>query len=277
MSTHALTLLEQQKLFFEAIHTPLAGKNREQTVFEHDILPVLQAQPHALKEGAKILRSTKNVPAQKRIEIYQRQYWYRVLDSIDEDFPQLKAYLGEKIYWEIIEKYLLLYRSKDYTMRHLGQFLSSFIASSKIISGQKKNVASVITEVQYAQMQAFEKREQKSLLQKNIESSKIQLKDHVLLICPTLPLTKIQKFLAIDTESLGHAGLSIKENACIAVWRDTKYRVHTTAIPNQFAPLLKAMHIGGTLKDLIKSVDPQTQPIHIQHLFSWMQTNGLLT
>ena len=32
----------------------------------------------------------------ERLEIYNRQYWFRVMDALSEDFPGLRAILGAK-------------------------------------------------------------------------------------------------------------------------------------------------------------------------------------
>jgi hypothetical protein len=39
----------------------------------------------------------------ERLEIYNRQYWFRVLDSFYEDYPGLRAVLGERTFIKMAE------------------------------------------------------------------------------------------------------------------------------------------------------------------------------
>src|SRR5260370_32290524 len=47
----------------------------------------------------------------ERLEIYNRQYWFRLYDSFEEDFPGLKAVLGQKRF----ERLMRAYRSEEHT------------------------------------------------------------------------------------------------------------------------------------------------------------------
>jgi hypothetical protein len=61
------------------------------------------------------------VQPEERLELYHRQYWYRLLDSIEEDFPALRLLLGRAPFWRLVEEYLLAAPPTSFTLRHLGQ------------------------------------------------------------------------------------------------------------------------------------------------------------
>jgi hypothetical protein len=42
----------------------------------------------------------------ERLEIYSRSYWYRLLDSLYEDFPGLRAVLGQRAFERLAKAYL---------------------------------------------------------------------------------------------------------------------------------------------------------------------------
>src|ERR1022692_3285935 len=41
----------------------------------------------------------------ERLEVYNRQYWFRVLDCLHDDFPGLRALLGQKKFSALNEAY----------------------------------------------------------------------------------------------------------------------------------------------------------------------------
>ncbi len=47
-------------------------------------------------EGRQFVKPNDRLTATERLDIYHRQYWYRILDSFDEDFPGLCAVLGDR-------------------------------------------------------------------------------------------------------------------------------------------------------------------------------------
>ena len=42
----------------------------------------------------------------ERLEIYNRQYWFRVLDALAEDFPALRAVVGGRAFEKLSIQYL---------------------------------------------------------------------------------------------------------------------------------------------------------------------------
>ena len=48
------------------------------------------------KYAARYIKPNDRLTSFERLEIYNRQYWFRVLSSMNEDFPGLRAVLGER-------------------------------------------------------------------------------------------------------------------------------------------------------------------------------------
>ena len=83
-------------------------------------------------------RSTRSVAEQfikpndrlssfERLEIYNRVYWFRVLDCLYEDYPGLRGIVGEKKFMKLATAYLAKYPSESFTLRNLGQRLEKFL------------------------------------------------------------------------------------------------------------------------------------------------------
>lgn len=62
-----------------------------------------------------------------RLEIYNRQYWYRLIDCLYDDYPGLRALVGERKFRRLCRDYLEKYPSTSFTLRNLGQHLELFL------------------------------------------------------------------------------------------------------------------------------------------------------
>jgi len=77
--------------------------------------------------AAQIARPNDRLTAFERLEIYSRTYWFRVLDSLYEDCPGLRAVLGVPRFMKLAEAYLSRYPSRSFTLRNLPSRLARFI------------------------------------------------------------------------------------------------------------------------------------------------------
>src|SRR5258705_13576150 len=62
----------------------------------------------------------------ERLEIYNRVYWFRVLDCLWDDYPGLRAILGERKFMRLATAYLAKDPSSSFTLRNLGERLDQF-------------------------------------------------------------------------------------------------------------------------------------------------------
>src|ERR1700676_3597863 len=56
--------------------------------------------------AAEFIAPNSRLTPFERLEIYNRQYWYRVLSALAEDFPALRAVVGAKAFDTISVAYL---------------------------------------------------------------------------------------------------------------------------------------------------------------------------
>ncbi len=64
----------------------------------------------------------------ERLEIYNRQYWFRVLGALAEDFPALRAVVGGARFEALSIAYLTEHPSRSFTLRNLGSKLPAWLA-----------------------------------------------------------------------------------------------------------------------------------------------------
>ena len=97
-------------------------------------LTAASRMPRRWKDGrptaqlaAQIAKPNDRLTSFERLEIYSRMYWFRVLDSLYEDCPGLRAALGQTRFMKLIEAYLVKYPSRSFTLRDLPSRLTRFI------------------------------------------------------------------------------------------------------------------------------------------------------
>ncbi len=105
---------------------------------------------------AKLVKPSGTLKPLERVEIYNRMYWFRLLDSLAQDFPGLRALLGEEKFWPLCERYLAAYPSRSFTLRDLGSRLGRFIASEPKLVAPYGAAARDLVRFEWAQIIAFD-------------------------------------------------------------------------------------------------------------------------
>src|SRR5215472_7974181 len=70
------------------------------------------------KVAAEIIKPNDRLTSFERLEIYNRQYWFRILSAFAEDFPGLRAILGERRFDAAAKAYLTDCPSTSFTLRN---------------------------------------------------------------------------------------------------------------------------------------------------------------
>jgi len=78
------------------------------------------------KAVAEFIKPNDRLSSFERIEIYNKQYWFRLLDSLYEDFPGLRALLGDAKFHQMSIAYIDKHPSTSFTLRDLGQHMEKF-------------------------------------------------------------------------------------------------------------------------------------------------------
>src|SRR5260370_18904124 len=76
--------------------------------------------------AARFIKPNDRLTSFERLEIYNRQYWFRVLGGMAEDFPGLRAVLGGQRFEFIGKAYLTECPSPFFTLSNLGAHLETW-------------------------------------------------------------------------------------------------------------------------------------------------------
>ena len=74
-----------------------------------------------------IIKPNDRLTSFERLEIYNRQYWFRIIDCFYDDYPGLRAVLGDRKFSKLARAYIARYPSTSFTLRNLGRHLERFL------------------------------------------------------------------------------------------------------------------------------------------------------
>jgi len=141
-------LKELQKLAFSAIRRQLTPSNSMQRTW-------IDGRP-AAKVVAEFIKPNERLTSLERIELYNKQYWFRLLDCLYDDYPGLRAILGETKFRRLRIAYLDQYPSKSFTMRNLGSRLVEFIEANPHYLALRIDMCMDMARFEWAQIVAFD-------------------------------------------------------------------------------------------------------------------------
>jgi hypothetical protein len=141
-----MTLLEVQTRMARAIFAPLTSADR--------------IRPGA---DAAYIKPNDRLTSAERLEIYSRSYWYRILDSLYEDFPGLRAVLGPRAFHRLSRAYLAESPSRSFTLRNLGSRLAEWLKRNPQHGGKRYALALDMARLEWAHIEAFDNASEKVL------------------------------------------------------------------------------------------------------------------
>ncbi len=106
--------------------------------------------------ASRFIKPNDRLTSFERLEIYNRQYWFRVLSSMVEDFPGLRAVLGDRRFEAMSKAYLVDCPSRSFTLRNLGARLESWLWKNPKWAGAKQALAVDIVRLEWADIEAFD-------------------------------------------------------------------------------------------------------------------------
>jgi hypothetical protein len=105
---------------------------------------------------SEFIKPNDRLSSFERLEIYNRQYWFRTLDCLYDDYPGLRAVLGERRFMKLTTAYLSRYPSDSYTLRDLGNRLEQFLREEPRWSTPREELALDMVRFEWAQVVAFD-------------------------------------------------------------------------------------------------------------------------
>lgn len=155
---------------------------------EHESMQDAWTDGRATKEIAEsIIKPNDRLTAFHRLEIYNQQYWWRLLDVLRDDQVGLLALLGEEKFHALSTAYLNEYPSRSWSMRDLGSHLADFIVANPKWTTPRTLAARDLARFEWAQTIAFDSAWKKpvqgdDLLGSNAETLRLNLQPYLSLL-----------------------------------------------------------------------------------------------
>ena len=136
--------------------------------------------------AASFIAPNSRLNAFERLEIYNRQYWFRVLGALQEDFPALRAVIGGRAFEALSIAYLTAHPSRSFSLRNLGSKLVEWLRANPQFTGRRHRLAIDVARIEWAFVEAFDLAEREPLTIEQIATldgeSRLALQPHVQLL-----------------------------------------------------------------------------------------------
>ena len=252
------SLLELQRKMAKAVMQPLTpAEGMRRTLGD--------GRPMAA-EAAEFIKPNSRLTSFERLEIYNRQYWFRVLDSLAEDFPGLRAVVGQKQFDRMTRKYLTECPSQSFTLRNLGSRLPIWLDEHEEFAESHGDLALDMARLEWAHIEAFDSAERQPLTSTQIAGldgdTKLSLQPHIRLLKLHYAVDDILLALKDSTQDVAALNRRLRtkwlmqfggpEKIFLAVHR-AEFSVHYKRLePGEFA-VLAALRRGFAIGDAIES------------------------
>src|SRR4029077_12108524 len=166
------------------------------------------------KVAEQFIKPNDRLDSLQRLEIYNQQYWWRLLGNFAEDFRGLRAVLGDAQFDKLAVAYLEHCGSTSWTLRNLGSLLERFVRERPELTAPHTSLAIDMVRVEWARTIAFDEAEKLPLLPEEIRDIpqqllRLGLQPYLVLLELRHPIDKLLGKLKrqgeIETASLSNA------------------------------------------------------------------------
>ena len=182
-----MNLLDLQRRMAEDVMRPLTAD------FEMQPSTCDGRSTHELAEG--YIKPNERLSSFERLEIYNRQYWFRVIGAVAEDFPALSALVGEKKFDRLILAYLRENPSTSFTLRNLGSKLPGWLEEHPELTPNRRELLLDVARLEWAYVEAFDEADLPALTASDLSNlsaeSRLFLQPHLQLLDLRYPVDEL--------------------------------------------------------------------------------------
>ncbi|MDB6175577.1 MAG: hypothetical protein JWL59_4888 [Chthoniobacteraceae bacterium] len=167
--------------------------------------------PDSAAEAAALVTPNDRLTSFERLQIYNQQYWWRLLGAFGEDFRGLRGVLGQRKFDKLAIAYLKEYGSTSWNLRDLGQHLEKFVRENTALTAPDARLAVEMVQVEWARVEAFDGTEKPAVDPQKIARTppdrlRLSLQPYITLLELEYPIDDLLgKLKKRDTESLSNA------------------------------------------------------------------------
>jgi hypothetical protein len=182
-----MTLLELQRRMAEDVRRPLtADYEMRQTTDDGASVEAI---------AASYISPNDRLSSFERLEIYNRQYWFRLISAVSEDFPTLNALLGCERFDSLILTYLNHHPSTSWTLRDLGAKLPGYLEAHPEFTGRLHRLAVDVARLEWAYVDTFDRKHRTPLTMEEAQAigseTRVSLQPHLQLLELSYPVDSL--------------------------------------------------------------------------------------
>jgi hypothetical protein len=258
-----MTLLELQRRMATDVTRPLT--------------PDFSMQSHT-EDGASVeqlaesyIKPNDRLSSFDRLEIYNRQYWFRAIAAVAEDFPALQAVIGARKFDTLILAYLRENPSTSFTLRNLGANLPQWLEAHPEYNSTRRQLALDVARLEWAYVEAYDSAALPPLTEEDFANlsgdSTLFLQPHLQLLALKYPVDELVLAVRESTPELDIVSNAVAERrqtrrtrlpairrlpTCLAVHR-FEDSVYYRRIDREAFLLLSALQQGTALGAAIEA------------------------
>ncbi|HEY0162481.1 MAG TPA: DNA-binding domain-containing protein [Edaphobacter sp.] len=251
-------------------------------------------------EADSFIKPNDRLNAFERLEIYNRQYWFRLFSSFEEDFPGLKSIVGSRRFDRLMRAYLHEHPSRSFTLRNLGSPLVAWLRENPEHAQPDTDTAIAMVALEWAHIEAFDNEQRPALTVEAIaaldDSACLSLQPYVRLV--EAPCAVDDALIALRDASQG-AGAQASNAVSIHLVRRTRSSkpapgqiylavhrhensVYYKRLQREDYLLLQAFERGSSLGEAIEAaftdspLSEEDRLAHVQSAFQYFMHMGWL-
>lgn len=278
-----------QRSMFEAIRQPLtAGEGMRRRGRNGKSLAAV---------ANEIVKPNERLTSFERLEIYNRQYWFRILSALSDDFPGLRAIIGDKRFDKMAVEYLYDCPSRSFTLRNLGSRLEGWLRQHPEHIPGNERIALDMVRLEWAEIEAFDEASRPRLSESDLATlgpdPKLRLQPYVRLLDLNYPvddlLIRVRRELD-ESDIVSNAvnerkhtrtrrrSLPEPERIFLAVHRADNM-VYFKRMDKEAFEILSALRDGKSLSEAVDGVDwsgrnPEAAMAEVQKWFAYWSAQG---
>ncbi|MGO4518209.1 putative DNA-binding domain-containing protein [Terriglobus sp. 2YAB30_2] len=272
-----MTLLELQRRMEQDVRRPLTAELTMQP---------RTTEGESMEEiAAAYIRQNSELTSFERLEIYNRQYWFRAIGAVSEDYPAVQALLGDEHFDALVLAYLKQRPSTSWTLRDLSADLPQFLQKHSEFAGDQHRLAVDIARLEWAYVEAFDGAEIEPLAADELAQlgpeSTLALQPHLRLLVVDYPVDEFvlavkkpdEKAVTSGAAQLRQASATTTlpemapEQRYLAVHRYDDVVYYRALEEGEFR-LLDALQEGKTIAEAVEVIAGEEQVATIQQTFA---------
>lgn len=239
-----MSLDQIQRDMFEALRQPLTVTQgmRQRTRDGRSM--------HKIAES--IVKPNDRLTSFERLEIYNRQYWFRILSALAEDFEGLRLILGDRAFEKLSVGYLLDCPSQSFTLRNLGSRLEGWLRTHPEFIAGVEDIALDMVRLEWAEIEAFDEATKPRLSASDLASlgsdPRFELQPYLRLLQLSYPVDELLLGIRRQQREFGMVSNAVEERA-------QRRRARKRALPKPEKVFLAVHRADNSV--YLKRLDPE--------------------